>query len=134
MSTNLHRRHLNASQRARIADKLANLKEGRPSETAQKSAVSQSAAAKLLNVSRGAVQQAAKVSSTGTPGLGAAVDSGRLPVSTASEAASMPAPVQDKLVEAVTNAAIPKWKLLFHLEDRPRRKKDIPYRRRGRAG
>jgi ParB-like chromosome segregation protein Spo0J len=62
IASNLQRRHLNESQRAMVAVKLANLPEGRPSnETAQISAVSQRDAAKHLNVSRGSVQHAVVV-------------------------------------------------------------------------
>jgi hypothetical protein len=42
---NLLRRHLNESQRAMVAARLATLREGRPSKTAQICAVSQSSAA-----------------------------------------------------------------------------------------
>jgi len=52
ISKNLRRRHLNESQRAMVADKIANLKEGRPSSTAPIGAVSQSQAAKTMNVGR----------------------------------------------------------------------------------
>lgn len=46
------RRHRNESQRAMIAARLANAGEGRPSETRSIDLVSQSRAAKLLNVRR----------------------------------------------------------------------------------
>jgi hypothetical protein len=81
ISLNLKRRHLNESQRAMIASKLANLGEGRPSKTAQIYAVSQSEAAELLNVSRASVQSAAKVYESAEPEVVAAVESGKLPVS-----------------------------------------------------
>jgi ParB/Sulfiredoxin domain len=58
ISKNLRRRHLNESQRAMVADKIANLKEGRPSSTAPIGAVSQSQAAKTMNVGRSSVQNA----------------------------------------------------------------------------
>lgn len=57
ISSNLQRRHMSDSQRAMSAAKLANLGEGRP-KTAQICAVSQDDAAKLLGVSRSAVQRA----------------------------------------------------------------------------
>ena len=60
ISWNLHRRHLNESQRAVVAAKLANMKEGAPiKNTAQICAViSQPGAAHKLNVSRRIVQDA----------------------------------------------------------------------------
>lgn len=61
IASNLERRHLTTSQRAMVAEALANLAEGRPSVTAQKCAVSQTEAASLLGVSRRSVQQAAEV-------------------------------------------------------------------------
>src|SRR3954447_15844945 len=51
VSHNLHRRHLTTAQRAAVAADVANLNEGRPSETASNEAVSQASAAQLLNVS-----------------------------------------------------------------------------------
>ena len=107
ISTNLHRRHLTTSQRAMVAAGLATMRQGERTDLAQKCAVSQLAASDLLNVSRRAVQQAAKVAGSGTPGLIDAVSRGPLPVSTAAEAAELPAPAQDRLVEAVTKAATP---------------------------
>ncbi len=61
ISENLHRRHLNESQRAMVAAKIANLGEGRPDKTASIDAVSQIKAAQLLNVSRASVQRAKEV-------------------------------------------------------------------------
>ena len=61
ISKNLKRRHLNESQRAMIAARLANMQEGRPRKTASFDAVSQSDAATMLNVSRPSVQRAKAV-------------------------------------------------------------------------
>ena len=98
ISLNLHRRHLNESQRAMVASKLANLGEGRPKETASIEAVSQDRSAELLNVSRSAVQRATKVRSEGTPELVSAVEQGRIAVSQAANIAAMK---PDKQREAV---------------------------------
>jgi hypothetical protein len=111
VSLNLHRRHLNESQRAMIAAELANLDEGRP-ETAPIGAVlfdepeqsprpapiSQSTAAELLNVSRRAVQRAAKVRRSGSPALVAAVEQGCVAVSAAAELVTMPVEEQEGMV------------------------------------
>ncbi len=70
ISLNLKRRHLSEEQRAMVAGRLANLKEGRPQKTAPIGAVvSQPDAAELLNVSRRSVQRAVAVQRDGTPDL-----------------------------------------------------------------
>jgi hypothetical protein len=59
VSANLRRRHLTGSQRAMIAAELSNLKRGRPKkENVGIRTLSASAAADLLDVSRGTVQEA----------------------------------------------------------------------------
>lgn len=97
VSLNLHRRHLNESQRALVAAKLANLPEGRPSETAPIGAVSQTDAAGLLNVSRRAVQRASKVQKA-APGLRQAVERGAVSVSAAADVAELPPEEQVEIV------------------------------------
>jgi ParB-like chromosome segregation protein Spo0J len=82
ISQNLHRRHLNESQRAMVAAKLAKLPVG-SNQHASIEAPSQEIAAELLNVSRSAVQRAAKVRDHGTPELVAAVERGEVAVSRA---------------------------------------------------
>jgi len=67
LSKNLHRRHLTTSQRAVIAEELANMSEGRQKITAGIPAVSQTEAAKILNVSRDSVQQVAKLRRESSP-------------------------------------------------------------------
>ena len=63
---NLHRRHLNESQRQMVAARIANMKRGGDRKSDQSAylrfdRISQSEAAIMLNVSRRAVQSAAKV-------------------------------------------------------------------------
>lgn len=94
VSTNLHRRHLSESQRAMVAARVANLGEGRPSETAPIEAVSQTAAATLLNVGRSAVQRAAVVQRDAVPELIAAVERDDIAVSVAADIARLPEPEQ----------------------------------------
>jgi len=50
VSKNLHRRHLNESQRAVIAARIANIPKGRPSKNTPIGAFSEPKAAKLFNV------------------------------------------------------------------------------------
>jgi hypothetical protein len=98
-SANLHRRHLDESQRAMIAANLATLREGRPSETASQDAVSQSKAAALLEVSRPSVQRARYVKDHGVPDLVAAVEQGAVKVAPAAEFAKAVPPLdQQRLI------------------------------------
>jgi DNA-binding transcriptional regulator YdaS (Cro superfamily) len=93
ISTNLHRRHLTESQRASIAARLANMRQGgdrrsdqSPNldfEPAPLAHVTLASAASLLNVSRASVATARKVQEYGAPELVAAVDSGITSVSAA---------------------------------------------------
>lgn len=115
VSLNLHRRHLNESQRAMVAAEIANLGEGRPwpaeslpqlpGVTASIEAVTQTAAADMLNVSRAAVQRAATVRDHATPALVQKVQRGEVSVSAAAEIARLPEPEQ-ALVAAMTDAEI----------------------------
>lgn len=100
VSLNLRRRHLDESQRAMVAASLANLGEGRP-ETAQICAVSQTAAADMLNVSRRMVQSAVAVKRDGADELVAAVQDGLVSVSAATEAVELDADTQRAIVEEV---------------------------------
>lgn len=99
---NLRRRHLNESQRAMVAAKLATLDEGRPSKTAQICAVSQTKAAQLLNIGRRTVQHAAEVQEKGIPELLQAVERGEIAVSTASSIARLS---QDQQATGLPNGA-----------------------------
>jgi hypothetical protein len=78
---NITRRHINETQRAMIAAKIANCSEGRPANTAQIQAVSQEEEARKLDVSRSSVQSATRVIDHGIPALVTAVDSGQIKVS-----------------------------------------------------
>jgi len=73
----LHRRHLNESQRAMIAARLANLPRGRRETNGSIDLfTTQQQAASLLNVSTPSVERARVVLSEGTPEMIAAVDAG----------------------------------------------------------
>ena len=97
ISKNLHRRHLNESQRGAVASKIATLQR-RDNQHAQICASSQAEAAKKLNVSRRTIQKARVVLDKGVPELQAAVESGQVSVSAASEVAKMPASRQSEIV------------------------------------
>ncbi len=87
ISTNLHRRHLNESQRAMIAAKLANMPPHRPDHKSANLRTSQTEAAALLNTSRRAVQHAKKVETEAIPEVVNAVEFGTLSVSVAADLA-----------------------------------------------
>lgn len=114
VSLNLKRRHLNESQRAMVAAKIANMGKGNPTGANQHTggnaqicafpetlfpveaspngvtAISQDEAAKLLNVGKRSVQSADAVQDHGTPELIAAVERGEVAVSTASVISQAP--------------------------------------------
>lgn len=87
VSLNMHRRHLNESQRAMIAARLANLPKGvRADRVDTQICVStQSDAARKLNVSPRSVQAARAVLDQADPETIAAVDAGKVKVSAAAK-------------------------------------------------
>lgn len=105
ISLNLHRRHLNESQRAAVAAKLANMPLGGATyrsanlQTDGASQVSQADAAKLLNVSTRTVAAAAKVIHEGDDSLVKAVERGDVAVSSAAKVAQLPKEEQREIVE-----------------------------------
>ena len=101
ISLNLVRRHLDESQTAMVAARMANLEPGRPSEKAQICAVTQVEAAERTRVSRRTVQHAAKVLADGAEELVAAVDQGLVAVSDAASVAKESHTTQRALVGAV---------------------------------
>jgi ParB-like chromosome segregation protein Spo0J len=107
LGKNLHRRHLNESQRAMIAAEIAKLERGsnqHRKEDAPNGAPSQDAAAKLLKVSRRNVQRAKVVKEKGTPELAKAVTDGKIKVSAAAKIATRPAEEQKKLANEKNTA------------------------------
>jgi N6-adenosine-specific RNA methylase IME4 len=102
ISQNLKRRHLNESQRAMVAARLANLPQGQPRPDPEKPAnlpVTQADAAGQLRVSERLVRSAKAVQENAQPELSLAVDQGRLSVSAAAQASSLPAETQRKIAE-----------------------------------
>ena len=107
ISLNLTRRHLSESQRASVAAKLANLNHGGDRKSDQGAnlplepeapAVTVAAAAEMLNVSERSVKSARKVQDKGAPELVAALDAGKVAVSTAAEIAELPKAEQAEVV------------------------------------
>lgn len=99
ISLNLHRRHLNESQRAMVAARIATLPQGARTDIASIDAMSQPQAAELMSVGRASLQRAREVLTSGTPGLVAAVEAGEIPVSAAAAIARRPAAEQAEIVE-----------------------------------
>ena len=97
VSKNVARRHLDESQRAIAAAKIAVLQRG-DNQHASIEAPSQAKAATLLNVSRSGVQRAREVLNEGTPELVKAVEAGRVSVSAAADVATLPKVEQTEIV------------------------------------
>lgn len=121
VSLNLHRRHLTESQRAMVAAKLANMGLGdnkgahRPSEGSANlqtlpGQVSQSDAAKLLNVSTRTVAAAAKVKDEAIPELVEAVERGEVSVSAAAAVATLAPEHQKEIIQSGKHAVQEKAK------------------------
>lgn len=83
------------AKRAMVAARIAKLPQGARTDIAPIEAMSQPAAADLLNVGRSAVQRAKTVQREGSPELVAAVDSGAISVSAAADVATLPLPHAD---------------------------------------
>lgn len=98
ISLNLKRRHLNESQRAMVAAKLANLNEGRPSKTVPIGTVSWEQAGDMLNVGRRSVARAKEVEREGAPELVERVERGEVSVSAAADVATLPREQQVEIV------------------------------------
>lgn len=97
VSKNVARRHLDESQRAIAAAKIAVLQRG-DNQHASIEAPSQAKAATLLNVSRSGVQRAREVLTDGAPELVRAVEAGRVSVSAAADVATLPKVEQTEIV------------------------------------
>lgn len=97
VSLNLHRRHLSESQRAMVAAKIANLKDGQRAASIE-APVTQNEAAEMLNVSRASVQRAEKVQQDGVPELVEKVEAGEMSVSHAAQIASFSKGKQKRLI------------------------------------
>jgi ParB-like chromosome segregation protein Spo0J len=99
LSLNLKRRHLDESQRAIIAAKIATLQHGGDRSTGQLAACfTQEQAAEMLNVGERNVRRAREVLDKGVQELVAKVDRGEVSVSAASDVAKLPQEQQRGIV------------------------------------
>jgi N6-adenosine-specific RNA methylase IME4 len=96
VSMNLKRRHLDESQRAMVAARLANLKDGQRSDLVQGTSIE--VASTLLNVSRPSVERAKSVQERGAPELVEAVERGTASVSAAADVATLSKERQREIV------------------------------------
>lgn len=97
LSLNLHRRHLDESQRGMVANKVATLKHGQRSDSSIELSATQEDAAEQLNVSVSSVKRARKVTEKAAPEIVEAVERGEVSVSAAAEVADLPQAEQQKL-------------------------------------
>ena len=104
ISKNLARRHLNESQRAMVAESLANMTRGEFHGNQSVSAnlptpkVSQEEAARKLNVSPRSVRTARKVKQKAIPAVQKAVEDGELSLNAASRISELPPDEQDTVL------------------------------------
>lgn len=110
VSKNLHRRQMSESQRAMVAAKIANMRQGErtdqePSATLPK--VSQAEAGKQVGVSERSVRDAVKVIAKAAPEIVKAVEQNKLPVSAAAKVAEHPPEVQRQAVAKIDQGAKP---------------------------
>lgn len=127
VSLNLHRRHLNESQRSMIAARIKPMFEAEAKERQRQagqeygrgpekvkanlpepieSRQARDDAAKAVNVSPRSVQSADKVLKQGTPELIQAVDRGNIPVSAATLAVVLPEPEQKEIVRQIETGEV----------------------------
>lgn len=102
VTANLKRRHLNDSQRALCAARIATMPQGRP----RTPAVKQSDAAKMFNIGTRTVKQAAVVRDRAIPELVARVDRGEVTVNLAERLANMPTEQQREVVDLPSKALV----------------------------
>lgn len=113
LDLNLERRHLNESQRASVAARMATMTRGERTDLKDGSSlgnavenISRAEAAERLNVSERSVNSAKAVQEKGAPELVDAVDQGVLPVSVAEKLLVLPVEEQTRLVTEETPAVI----------------------------
>ncbi|WP_127142864.1 Spo0J and IME4 domain-containing protein [Pelagibacterium montanilacus] len=119
LAKNLHRRHLNESQRAMVAAKIARLERGRPRTqdkpapekpadlpVSKDASIKQADAADALHVSERSVRTARQVIESAAPEVVAAIERGELTVSAAVDLASLPLAQQQEAIRNADPAAL----------------------------
>lgn len=99
VSLNLHRRHLNESQRGMVAARIANMRQGERTDIPSiEGRWSQADAAQQLNVSVSSVERASKVLNDGVLDLTERVEAGEISLTAAARVASLPKTKQKRLL------------------------------------
>ena len=98
VSKNVARRHLDESQRAVAAARIANMRQGARTDLRPIDARSQAEAATLLSVGKRSLSRAREVLNDGTPELVKAVEAGKVSVSAAADVATLPKVEQTEIV------------------------------------
>ncbi len=107
ISKNLHRRHLDASQRAMIAATMATGKRGGDRSKGSDDPLTREQAAAAFDVGEKLVDRAANVLTNGAPEVVKAVESGTVTVSDAARIVNRPKPEQRAAVEKVESGKAP---------------------------
>jgi N6-adenosine-specific RNA methylase IME4 len=132
ISKNLQRRHLDESQRAMVAARLANMRQGERTDVAEPSAnlpkVSQPAAAKTLSISERALRHAQRVQEHGAPELVRAVERGQLAVSAAEKATRLSPEIQRRIAEEAQAGHANVVRKVIKQETRANRESDLAYK------
>jgi len=102
VSLNLHRRHLNESQRGMVAAKLANMPAHRPSINSANLQTSQSDAAEMLNVSTRTVAAASKIQDEAQEEVIHALESGKVSINLATQFQALPDEVKREAITAIS--------------------------------
>ncbi|CAM5403133.1 hypothetical protein AFEL58S_02067 [Afipia felis] len=134
LAKNLHRRHLNESQRAMVAARLATMEQGRPAASPDDKPanlpVKQAEAAQTLNVSERLVRSAKVVQQHAAPELKRAVDEGKLAVSAAAQAAHLPAETQARIADEAASGRANVVRTIIKKERREAREVQLAERQR----
>lgn len=99
IAKNLQRRHLDESQRALAAARIAKLKQGARTDISPIGEKSQAERAEIMNVGKRTVERADAVVETASPEIVKAVEEGRLAISAAAEAAKLSPEVQRTIAD-----------------------------------
>lgn len=108
ISVNLRRRHLKDGQRALVAARLANMRQGRRMDLGKGAAgeISRSMAAGLLNVHVETMKWARQVENYAAPEMAAMVEAGRVSISAAAKVSRLDQQKQRALVDAGASAIV----------------------------
>jgi len=130
LSLNLHRRHLNESQRAMVGAKIAQVEFGQNQHTAgSENLPTQAQAAEQLNISDRSIRTAKKVQEAGTPELIEAVEQGEISVSAAADVATIPKEEQAEVVAKGEKEILQKAKEIRTEKAKKRREENEELRR-----